>query len=314
MKLDLDIIIPCYNAKDTIFNTLSSINLQQDVEGFKVYLVNDKSDYDYKEEVEFFSKFFYIEEIILKDNLGPGGARREGINNSSSQYIMFIDSDDILYDALSLKNLYSSAQGYDLCVSNFILERDGVVVTKKNNFVWLHGKMYKREFLEKYNINFNDTKANEDNGFNKLITLMNPKYKILEQVTYVYKENPKSITREKDREYKITGLEGYVYNMTWAMEEAFKRGAKDDFIPYTCGCVLVSMYYDYLCYIDAPNSDLIFKYCKMIMPYYKKYAKLPEKEINRYIRLKEESLDEEHKKYDKVITLDEFIRKVEEYD
>ena len=44
MNTDLDIIIPCYNAKETLFYTLSSISIQRGVSGFKVYLVNDKSE------------------------------------------------------------------------------------------------------------------------------------------------------------------------------------------------------------------------------------------------------------------------------
>ena len=147
MKTDLDIIIPCFNAKDTLFNTLSSISIQEGVEGFKVYLVNDKSDYDYKEEVEYFSKFFDIKEIKLKKNMGPGGARREGINKSKSKLIMFIDSDDYLYDVFSIRNIYANCLDCDLCISNFIYERDNARVVKKRNIIWLHGKMFRREFF-----------------------------------------------------------------------------------------------------------------------------------------------------------------------
>ena len=32
--------------------------------------------------------------------------------------------------------------------------------------VWMHGKMYRRSFFSKYNIRFNDSRANEDVGFN----------------------------------------------------------------------------------------------------------------------------------------------------
>ena len=63
-----------------------------------MFLINDKSKYNYSEEIKCFSKYFNIEEIELNINGGPGKARKEGINASNSPYIMFIDSDDILYD------------------------------------------------------------------------------------------------------------------------------------------------------------------------------------------------------------------------
>lgn len=314
MNVNLDIIIPCYNAKDTLFYTLSSISVQKDVYGFKVYLVNDNSNYNYQEEVDFFSRFYNIEEIKLDKNLGPGGARREGIIKSSSDYIMFIDSDDILYSCFAVRELYKTVLGNDLCISNFILERDGVRVVKKENVVWLHGKIYKREFLNKYDINFNNTRANEDNGFNRLILLMNPKVVFIDLITYVYRENENSITRKNNRSYKIFGLEGYIYNMKWAIEEALKRGASTKDIPYLATGILVSMYYDYLCYIKDENSFNIIKYSKDMLPYYFNYGSVPEDYVKSCFNFKENDFKLENKKYDKVITFEEFIKKVQEYD
>ena len=314
MKTRLDIIIPCYNAKDTLFYTLSSISIQEGVEDFKVYLINDKSDYDYHEEVDYFSKFFSIKEIKLNKNLGPGGARREGIKKSNSKYIMFIDSDDILFNAYSIKDLYYSCLGYDLCISNFIYERDNVKVVKRSNAIWLHGKMYSREFLEKYNISFNDSRANEDNGFNRLILLLKPRIYYLDKVTYVYRENSSSITRKDNRNYKIFGLEGLVYNMLWAMEEALKRGADTSIVPFISTGLLISMYYDYLYLIDDKDVYYLLKYSKDILPYYYKYDKLNQDEFNRLVKEKEDTFKEEEKKYKKRITFDDFLRMVEEYD
>ena len=310
MIADLDIIIPCYNAKKTVFDTLNSISIQKDIQGFKVYLVNDKSDYDYQEEVEQFSKFFYIEEIKLDKNLGPGGARREGINRTHSKYIMFIDSDDILFDDSSLKLLYLNTIYYDLCVSDFILQRDNIEIIKKNDNTWLHGKMYRRGFLEKYNINFNDSRANEDNGFNRLILLMNPEKNYLERVTYIYKENPESITRRNNRSYKIFGLEGFVYNIKWAIEEAIKRGADTEYIPLLAASVLISMYYDYLVYIDDKDVDNIIKYSKDILQYYDR-EKVLDQHFNELCMRKELLLMNEGKIVKNVITFEEFLQKVE---
>ena len=306
---DLDIIIPCYNARDNLFYTLSSISIQSKIKGFKVYIVNDKSSYDYSDEVKYFSKFFDIEEIILDKNLGPGGARREGLNHSTSKYVMFIDSDDVLYDCNSLYNLYSNMKDNDLLISSFYLERDGVRALKKNNLIWLHGKMYKREFLDKNNITFNDSRANEDNGFNRLILFCNPKQKVIDDITYVYRDNKDSITRKNNRNYKIFGLEGFVYNMKWAMEEGLKRGCNPRICRYFANNVLVSLYYDYLYYINDKDVNNILIYAKDIIPY---YEKIPKDILDGYMDAKEKMYLEEDKMVDKSISFVEFLKKVNE--
>ena len=104
--MKLDVIIPCYNAKDTLSDTLSSIKVQNNTKNIKVYLVNDCSDYDYKEFIDQFSNYFHIEEIKIDNNVGPGEARNIGIRNSNNPYIVFIDSDDVLYSSDSLETLY----------------------------------------------------------------------------------------------------------------------------------------------------------------------------------------------------------------
>ena len=309
IKSNLDIIIPCYNARDNLFYTLSSISIQKKIEGFKVYIVNDKSSYDYSDEVKFFSKFFDIEEIKLDKNLGPGGARREGLNHSNSKYVMFIDSDDILYDCNSLYKMYSNMEDNDLLISSFYLERDGVRALKKNNLIWLHGKMYKREFLDKNNITFNDSRANEDNGFNRLIIFCSPKRKVIDDITYVYRDNKDSITRKDNRNYKIFGLEGFVYNMKWAIEEGKKRGCNPLIYKYFANNVLVSLYYDYLYYIDDKDVNNILMYAKDIIPY---YEEIPKNILDEYMNDKEKTLLEEDKKVDKTISFDEFLKKVNE--
>ena len=246
--MDLDIIIPTYNAKKTLNKTLASIAIQKDIKNVKVYLINDASDYNYEDFIDYYSKYFSIKEIKLDNNSGPGVARRIGLEKSNSKYIVFIDSDDYFYSPLSLSNLYDEAikTNSDMLVSNFLYERDNEKCIKTYNTVWLHGKIYKREFLEKNNITFNDTRANEDNGFNRLIFLSNPIVFYYPEVTYVYSENPESITRKNNRAYRLDGLEGYTYNLNWAMKEALKRKLNVKKIALTALETLVYMHHYYM--------------------------------------------------------------------
>ena len=199
----LDIIIPAYNAHKTIDYTLMSIAIQI-YKNYKVTIVNDNSDKDYSSFIDKYSKFFDVKEIKLDKNVGPGKSRQIGIDNTSSKYILFVDSDDILYSPYSLTKLMNVvSDDYDIIISNFIKERDQKREVVKRDNIWLHGKLYYRDYLNKNNISFNDSRANEDNGFNRLIILHKPRILYLDSITYLYKENSDSITRKNNREYKF---------------------------------------------------------------------------------------------------------------
>ena len=80
----IDIIIPAYNAHDTLYKTLSSIALQTIKDKVNVYIINDYSKKSYKKEIDTFKDIFNLKEIKTKKRLGPGGARQYGIENSDS--------------------------------------------------------------------------------------------------------------------------------------------------------------------------------------------------------------------------------------
>lgn len=293
--------------KKTLNKTLASIAIQKDIENVKVYLINDASDYNYNEFIEYYSNFFNIKEIKLEKNSGPGTARRIGLENSNSRYIVFIDSDDYFYSPLSLYNLYNEAikTNSDVLVSNFLYERDNEKLINTYNTVWLHGKIYKREFLEKNHITFNDTRANEDNGFNRLILLSKPIIFHYPEITYVYYENKESITRKNNRAYKLDGLEGYTYNLNWAMKEALKRKLDIKQIAFTA---LETLAYMHQYYMDQVSPKVI-KWSKETYEIYNSLKNnLNEQEIKKLLKSIRANIQK-----NKEISFDEFIELVRDY-
>ena len=314
LNMNLDIIIPVYNAKETIKRLLYSIAIQRDAFGFHVYLVNDCSDYDYQEEVSFFKEYFDITEFKLDKNGGPGVARQYGIDHTNSKYITFMDSDDYFYDLYAIVSMYSGAVGRkcDLLVSNFLYERDNVKTVKEKNLIWLHGKVYRREFLENNDIHFNNSSANEDNGFNRFVLLNNPVIAYIDRLTYVYSDYENSITRRNNRLFKFTGLEGYTYNMCWAMDEMIKKNKNIDKVAETSAGVITAMYYYYLELYDQYDVEKILKWTKRTKEIFDTYR---DEYINDYqIELFLEGKDREYESANliKVITFDEFLKKIEE--
>ena len=59
----IDVIIPAFNAYETIDKTLASIAFQDCVDKLNVYIVDDCSKKNYSDFVKFYSNFMNIVEI-----------------------------------------------------------------------------------------------------------------------------------------------------------------------------------------------------------------------------------------------------------
>lgn len=310
----LDIIIPVYKAKKTLLRILMNLAIQRDIENFNVYLVIDADGEDYDYEKRFVEKFYPIKLLTLEKNGGPGVARQYGIDNSSSPYIMFIDSDDYLYSPYSLKYIMNEIinTDFDLLITNFRYERDNEVIIKKRDVTWLHGKVYRRKFLVDNDIKFNDTRANEDNGFNRLLLLHRPEIYFLDKITYVYSENSESITRRNNRDYKFLGLEYLSYNIVWAIQKVFDKKININMVATTAYALLLAMYYYYIELYDDYDVEKILLWTKDVLSIYVNTKEfVPEIERNRLIEEKENEYKDKNLNY--IISFDEFIKKVSDY-
>ncbi len=267
----IDIIIPAYNAHDTIENAINSIMIQTIKKSIHVYIIDDCSDKNYNKEVKKYKKSLNITELKTPQNMGPGGARQFGIDNSQSEYLMFLDADDLLYDCFSVEKLYNfiSSNNYNAVCSRFIEERDNGTINHDANITWMHGKMYRREFLLKNNIRFNTEYrgANEDTGFNHLVYLVD-KMPYLDEPTYVWKNIVTSITRRNNKEYSFSGLEGYIHNTCYAVKEALKKDADKKKVSTLMCKIAYFTYLKYLMNSNNPKVDLILEWSKELEELY----------------------------------------------
>ena len=205
----IDVIIPCYNAHNTLEITLNSIINQSIKDKIKVLLVDDCSDRNYQDIVYKYKKYIDISEMRLEKNSGPGVARQAGIDNTNNPYIVFIDSDDLFFDVDSLKCLYDSIEeGYDYVNSLEYDQKRGEIILLTGN---VHGKIYCRKYLDENNVHFNTSRIHEDNFFNNYVILSGAKRYTLSQCTYFYVENTTSLTNSIKNE--LDTLEIYLENM-----------------------------------------------------------------------------------------------------
>ena len=102
----LSIIIPCYNVENYIIDCLDSVT-KYNSNLIEIICIDDGSTDNTLHILEqYYSKFKNIK-IINQQNQGVSQARNKGIEYSNGNYILFIDSDDIINSDLLKKFLDS---------------------------------------------------------------------------------------------------------------------------------------------------------------------------------------------------------------
>ena len=268
----IDLIIPCYNAHDTIERTLCSVYMQTMCKDIHIILVDDNSDkpYDYLKE-----KYndLDLEIIRLEKNCGSGCTRRVGMKKGNNEYIMFMDADDTFTNSFAVRRLYDFIKDneYDCVTSNFLEDLgNGKFIKHEQDSIWVFGKIYKREFLEKNSIYFNDTRANEDTGFNTVCFFVG-NWGYLNDNTYIWHYKEDSITRRDGGIYRFTGIKGYLDNMEWAIQEIRRIGVpKNELDRLKCN-VFIATYFFYLDLEQWGDKRVNYKeFMEWVYGYYKR--------------------------------------------
>ena len=132
----VSIIVPAYNAHDTLARCLGSL-VNQTLQEIEIIVVNDASTDDTWEIMERCEKQFSDKVIIIdgKENRGPGGARNQGLDIATGEYIGFVDSDDYVADNM-YEHLYSKAKEKDADIVDcgvYFEETDRAVITTGDN-------------------------------------------------------------------------------------------------------------------------------------------------------------------------------------
>ena len=293
----IDIIIPAYHAHDTIHKCLASIVEQTISDKVIVSIVNDGDDNDYREVVDVFSNYLDIIEYKLEENKGPAVARQYGIDKSWLPYFTCIDADDTFAGPYSLAILLKKMEevpSSSVIVGNFA-EEQGIVngvmqfLQHPSDTVWMFGKLYRRSFIEGYHIRFNESRANEDTGFNTIVKLCsdaNAPMQFISEVVYYWHMKMDSITRVNNCEYSYNqSFVGFTDNMIYAIKEAKKKKPFNGNIDLHAVQVMVNLY---IYYLQTCKRDPRFK--EQNYNYAKKYYNEIFKEIRE--KLSQEAIDE----------------------
>jgi glycosyltransferase involved in cell wall biosynthesis len=269
MKKEIDVIIPAYKAHKTIARTLASIAAQTIASKVVVTIVNDADEKGYEQYKGLFGNL-EINVVDLKTNGGPGVARQVGMNATKCPFVTFIDADDTFAGAFALEILLKGMEdaAYHTVVGGFAEEQPGLhFVSHQNDLIWMFGKLYRRSFLDKYKIRFNETRANEDNGFNTFVRLVSSeqeKVMFIPDIVYYWHWKEDSITRINNAQYSYDqSFVGYVDNMIYAIKSAKKLKPFNNYIDMWSIQVMAQLYIYYYQTVrrDPRFTEQNYSYC-----------------------------------------------------
>ena len=116
----VDIILPNYNSGQFFSETIDSI-LNQTFKNWQLIIVDDNSNLSNKELLKKYLNHSKIKIIWLKKNKGAGFCRNIAMRYSKSDYMAFIDSDDIWYKDKLFKQLnFMLENNFEFTYTNYL--------------------------------------------------------------------------------------------------------------------------------------------------------------------------------------------------
>lgn len=279
MSNKISIIVPAYNSEMFIEKCIETV-ANQTYKDFEMLIINDGSTDSTLEIINKKMKEYDWLKVYTIENHGQGYARNLGVEKAEGDYILFLDSDDLLKsDALEKTYKKIVKDKSDIVMFNwerYSEEEDKVRKSSKKSFFKknsLTGKecleilqlkayytvasLYSRKFLIENNIKYGEGHIYEDNVFIVEIATRANKISIIKDPLYVVVSNDESDTKtsyDTDKHYKA-----YIE----AVKECIKVLEESKYKP--------NDYYDY--YIYSLNKFLF---------YYKK--RTPKSEKNNFLR------------------------------
>lgn len=217
--MKLSIIIPAYNAEAYLPQCLDSI-LAQEHQGCEVIVVDDGSTDGTAALLERYPDV----KVIHQENRGMSTARNRGLDEARGEYILFVDSDDLLTDS-ALETLVAELSGEDIIAFNAKKLHDATgeqtyhptirepettdgwtyfcrhrLEATDIHFVCIWQRAYRRQFLIDNNLRFADGILRaEDDLFTTQVMLAAKTLRTITPCLYIYRIRANSITTTIDR-------------------------------------------------------------------------------------------------------------------
>ena len=216
----ISVIVPIYNVEEYLEECLESIR-NQTYTNIEVILVNDGSTDGSKEICERFCQQDNRFKLVTQENQGLSAARNRGVKESIGEYIMFVDSDDVVkYNIVEVLFFYMNSD-VDIVECQITRCKDELVDNKSTSIMFkgesteailksiefkevkfcAFTKLYRRELVEK--VPFLEGYIYEDvyTGMNYLKYIR--KMVVVDLKGYYYRVRPNSIMTKSFNEKNL---------------------------------------------------------------------------------------------------------------
>ena len=220
--MTLSIIIPAYNAERFLQPCIESI-LSQGYNDYEIICIDDGSTDSTPALLRDYEARHPNLRLLQQENSGMATARNRGLDAAQGEYILFVDSDDLLSDN-ALASLAPHLTGEDIVGFNAqqlddttgtVTYRPSVTVPERNagwdhfcrhrleataiHFVCIWQRAYRRRFLVEKGLRFLDgLRRAEDDLFTTQAMLAAATLKTISDCLYTYRIHAHSITRTDD--------------------------------------------------------------------------------------------------------------------
>lgn len=287
MGKTLDIIVThCMEPWEVGQKLFTSISMQElvDFDNVDVILVNDGEGHELPEEC-FTGLPFAVNQMSIPKG-GVSKARNAGLDASDADWIMFCDFDDCFSSIFALYMIFCAMHEdkYDTLWSAFTeetLDPQGklVLVAHDHDYVFIHGKAHRRQYLLDNGIRFNEKLTiHEDVYFNMLAQRIAKPERIasIKTPVYCWRWNPNSVVRKDNREDYILATYDHLIRQRIALTEEFIRRNMSEMVTIMVVKTVVDTYYD--CQQSTwrlpDKKDMVRKAENWFAAYLKRYAGL----------------------------------------
>lgn len=211
----VSVIVPVYNVEEYLSRCIDGI-LNQSFNDFELILIDDGSLDKSGRICDEYSKKDSRIRVFHKKNGGVSSARNLGIDKAIGEYVMFVDSDDVIASS-TLQRCYTYASTNDIDLLQYSLTRQydelgnikGVTppmsvldyINENRLIVGIGGSFIKRSIIQEHKLRFDESlKLAEDLIFIHNILAHSQKCQRIYDLLYYYRDNINSSSNNKRTE------------------------------------------------------------------------------------------------------------------
>lgn len=275
----ISIIIPAYNAEQYIRRSIESCQ-NQTYSNLEIVVVNDGS----KDSTSSLVREMQLDDsrikLVEKENGGLVSARKEALKFVSSEFVFFLDADDVI-DENTIESLAQYTKDYDVIVADFLLENENGKVLPcqhKNKKVFgddkiglysnflsksitasLCGRLIRTDMLKDFSTPIHITTGEDVITNLIMVKNHNPRIKVINIPFYHYIQYPHSMVNTKNRKTLMKRVE-YVQ---WVLDFMRQECLLDNVLirPHL-QYLLLDEYYSFL--RDGGKAEYCPSFCKLV--------------------------------------------------